>query len=66
MHYVYHPDHAAKVVETTEYNHLLENGWYDTPAKFPEKKVDGLAGEDVNLEEEEVVAKKRGRPRKES
>ena len=67
MHYVYHPDQPPKVVETTEYNHLLENGWYDTPTKFPVKKGEGLAAkEDCSSEKEEMVVKKRGRPPKES
>lgn len=35
MHYVYHPEFGRKLVETAEYERLLDEGWYDTPAKFP-------------------------------
>jgi hypothetical protein len=34
-HFVYHPHHEAVIVSGSEYQHYLDNGWYDTPAKFP-------------------------------
>ena len=45
MHYVYHPEHPPKVVCTQEYYKLLEEGWYDSPTKFPSAKplTGGLA-----------------------
>ncbi len=79
MHYVYHPDHEAKVVDTQTYYKLLEDGWYDSPAKFPSAKTEqGLAAivEEVEApkevlevtEEEKQIekeVKKKGRPKKE-
>lgn len=71
MHYVYHPEHDAKVVDTQEYYTLLENGWYDTPAKFPSNNP---VEEVKEIKEEELteltglasdVPKPRGRPKKE-
>lgn len=47
MHYVYHPDHAAKIVDTDEYYKLLEAGWFDTPAKFSAKKVEAEKAPEV-------------------
>lgn len=38
MHYVYHPEHEPKVVTSEEYQSYLDNGWYDSPAKFPHRK----------------------------
>ena len=63
MHYVYHPNESAKVVESTEYYKLLEEGWYDSPAKFPVVTT-GLAAPVVpKAEEKEVeIRKKPGRP----
>ncbi len=37
-HYVFHPSHAAVVVPTTEYQKYLDDGWYDSPLKFPKTK----------------------------
>lgn len=34
--FVYHPDSGSKVVSGEEAAYLLENGWYDSPAKFSE------------------------------
>ncbi len=62
MHWIYHPEQEAKIVDSQAYYKLLEEGWYDTPAKFPsnlkeeEKEIvlEGLAGEES--------VKRRGRP----
>jgi hypothetical protein len=35
MHFAYHPDFPARLVPTDEYNRLISEGWFDTPAKFP-------------------------------
>lgn len=62
MHYAYHPVEGSKCVATHEYYKLLENGWFDSPAKFY------LPKEEIKVEEpitEEVVQeKKRGRPKR--
>lgn len=63
MHYIYHPDHVAKVVESSEYYKLLENGWYDSPAKFP-SKTQGLSAKDEEKPEAIGEVKKKGRPKK--
>jgi hypothetical protein len=36
QHYVYHPKFDAKAVSSEEYQKLLQEGWYDSPDKFPE------------------------------
>lgn len=71
LRWVYHPTQEAKVVTNDEAYKLYEDGWYDTPAKFPkageEKKVEvveisepkGLPGNDSEVS---IEAKKRGRP----
>lgn len=33
--FIYHPVCGAKILEWDEYSKLLNDGWYDTPAKFP-------------------------------
>lgn len=35
MNYVFHPKEGSKVVSDSEYHKYLENGWFDSPAKFP-------------------------------
>jgi len=62
MHFVFHPHHEAVVVPSTEYQKYLDDGWYDSPLKFPkveEAKV-GLAEMPV----EAPAIKKPGRPPK--
>lgn len=56
--YVYHPQHPARVVTSDEAPTYYEDGWYDTPAKFPKVQAHGLAAE-VTPE-----IKKKGRPPK--
>lgn len=58
MHFVYHPDHAPKIVPTEEYQKHLDSGWYDTPAKFPEN-----ADEREEMEQP-AAPRKKGRPPK--
>lgn len=43
MHYAFHPALGEKCVPTSEYEKLLSDGWFDTPAKFP---VAGIAADD--------------------
>lgn len=74
MHYVYHPNHPAKIVTPEEYHSYLSHGWYDTPAKFPKEmqkvrkeKKDKVPHEtsdsDSKSQDQEVTEKKkRGRP----
>lgn len=38
MHYVYHPLKGAKLVTPEQYQRYLDNGWFDTPAKFPQNR----------------------------
>lgn len=38
-HWIYHPDFTAKIVTGDEYETYLNDGWYDTPAKFPKKQA---------------------------
>lgn len=57
MHYVYHPNQAAVIVPAEEYQKYLANGWYDTPAKFPEETKEEAP--------EKPVSARRGRPAKE-
>lgn len=65
MHYVYHPHHEPVVVPTEEYQTYLENGWYDSPAKFPKENEAGLSEVDPDVSDEvEAAPKKKGRPRK--
>lgn len=61
MHFVYHPHHEPVIVPSEEYQKYLDNGWYDTPAKFPAN-----LSADENSEEEHVDAqpRKKGRPPK--
>lgn len=35
--WVYHPSEGSKIVSAEEAKHLLMDGWYDTPGKFPGK-----------------------------
>lgn len=42
-HWIYHPDHSAKIVDHVEYERLLDAGWYDSPGKFPIVAEAGLA-----------------------
>lgn len=63
MHFVYHPDHGSKLVNSVEYNQYLINGWYDTPAKFPVIEDDGETV-DCNLNHDNNVKRARGRPPK--
>lgn len=62
MHYVYHPHHEPVIVSPEEYQHYLENGWYDSPAKFPDKSL--AEKEPVDAEPVEAQPKKKGRPPK--
>jgi hypothetical protein len=78
MHWIYHPQHDAKIVGEQEYFKLLEEGWYDSPAKFPTVNTQQGLGtaevataplaEDVKQEETDVAIpeKKRGRPKKDA
>lgn len=46
MHWIYHPKHAAKVVNSHEFDRLLNSGWYENPSHFPsneEREMTGLA-----------------------
>jgi uncharacterized coiled-coil protein SlyX len=36
-HWIYHPDYAAKIVSDEEHPAYLQNGWFNSPAEFPEK-----------------------------
>jgi len=38
MHFIYHPEHEAKIVDSVEFEKLLKKGWFDSPAKFPVKE----------------------------
>ena len=65
MHYVYHPHHQPVIVSPEEYQHYLENGWFDSPAKFPAKDDNGLSESDEQSElKVEAAPKKKGRPPK--
>ncbi len=74
MHYVFHPEHEAKVVDTQTYYGLLENGWYDSPGKFPSNVVAEVAEvktdepkELVGLAAEEpALVKPKGKGKKEA
>lgn len=57
MHFVYHPHHEAIIVSPEEYQKYLDNGWYDTPTKFP---ATNLANEVKSPEV--ALTKKKGRP----
>jgi hypothetical protein len=68
-YWVYHPNQDAKIVESDEYYKLLGEGWYNTPADFPNNKnvaleiadnSQGLGNYSINKENE----KRRGRPPK--
>lgn len=63
MHYVYHPHHEAVIVSPEEYQNYLDNGWFDSPAKFPNES---MAKPELMDEPEPVEAspKKKGRPPK--
>ena len=37
--WVYHPDHAAKIVMSDEAKELYKDGWFDSPAKCVEKPL---------------------------
>lgn len=39
-HWIYHPDHPAKIVSSAEYPVFLREGWFDSPAKFCTKNED--------------------------
>lgn len=41
-HWVYHPDHPAKIVDDIEYERLLDADWHDNPSKFPVIEKSGL------------------------
>lgn len=56
-HFVYHPHHEPVIVETAEYQTYLDNGWYDSPAKFPP------VSEEIK-DAVDAVPKKKGRPPK--
>ena len=80
QHWIYHPQHQARIVGEQEYFKLLEEGWYDTPAKFPsvntrqglgavEVKVpdaEEAAEEKVEIKETEEPKRKAGRPKKDA
>jgi hypothetical protein len=66
MYYVYHPHHAPVLLDNeAEYQQYLDNGWYNTPAKFPSNVA---AQEPKPIVEEEptvdAAPKKKGRPPK--
>jgi hypothetical protein len=69
-HFVYHPNHAPVIVEAEEYQQYLDNGWYDTPTKFPAQplavvaKVEEKIEPVVEAEPAEAAPKKKGRPPK--
>lgn len=42
--WVYHPEHGAKMVDATEAEALLTQGWYDNPG-FPGRDTDTTTGE---------------------
>lgn len=48
--WVYHPDHEPQLVYSDFAAELHENGWYDTPAKFPkdESVTDEVSFDDMN------------------
>jgi hypothetical protein len=64
MHFVYHPEHEPRIVNSAEYQKLLANGWYDTPAKFPiaevveEPKAEAIQTEAAEVKTAEPVIKK--------
>ena len=70
MHFVYHPHHEPVIVAPEEYQHYLDNGWYDTPAKFPsnlaadEPKAEVSEPQAEEVEPIEAAPKKKGRPPK--
>lgn len=59
-HFVYKPGHEPLIVETEEYESYLENGWYDTPAKFPENTQQVEVDPQENLDS----PRRKGRPPK--
>lgn len=59
QHFVYHPHHEPVIVSGAEYQHYLENGWYDTPAKFP-----NALSQKEDAESNDNAPKKKGRPPK--
>ena len=61
MHFVYHPNHEPVIVPPEEYQKYLDNGWYDSPAKFPALEKDT---QDVQEAPPEQAPRKKGRPPK--
>lgn len=54
MNYIFHPDYEPTIVNDSEYLNLLNNGWYDSPAKFPKKPADPVASAEKPVTEEDV------------
>ena len=42
--WVYHPDEAPRMVSADQAEHMLADGWYDSPAKFPAARGVSVAG----------------------
>lgn len=55
-HWIYHPDHPAKVVDSNEYERLLDAGWHESPANFPSVVDSGLAKAPRKIKKEKVVS----------
>lgn len=63
MHFVFHPHHDPVIVPSAEYQKYLDDGWYDTPAKFPANISSDASVESVDSVES-PKPKKKGRPPK--
>lgn len=50
---VYHPELGARTVSSIEASHLMENGWYDSPAKFPKNDAQAVVERAVKEYREE-------------
>lgn len=58
MHWIYHPTETAQVVDTQEYERLMDTGeWYDNPANFPviEAKVEVVAETKVDAVDKPIL-----------
>lgn len=65
MHFVYHPHHKPVIVHPEEYQKYLDDGWYDTPAKFPANlAAEGKPEEEQPQEQVDAQPRKKGRPPK--
>lgn len=62
-HYVYHPNHEAVIVSGADYERYLREGWFDSPAKFPQKvaETNAITPDGGSIAPE---IKKKGRPPK--